>query len=556
MPSSPSEPTSATPSPEEQALELVARAEAHLAAGRLDQAVDAAAHAVALRARLDVTLPAHARALEAQGDGVAALDVWSQAVEAAPEAAANSAEMGRLALRLGKHSVAENVLTRHLARWPATPELVAQLARAQMGQRAYDRAHETLKVALEADAGQPLLWRTLAQLLSVQGRQAQAVVFFEEALRLDFNSVEALDGIADALLLGAGDDARAIEASEAALARATGPKRPQIMASHARRLLAAGRLEEGWNAFSQLVWPGEAAAVTVKIAAPRLSPEEPMDGRLLLIGEADIVDEVLLAQTMPRLAADGIKPILAVQAHWAALAQRSFPDAVIVTTRDKVEGGRRLLTAELDSPHVHGGELVAAWAPLRALPGLYCADPEAMAGAPYLTPDPVRVAHWRERLAALGPGRKVGVVWRAPGAYPQPWEAPPMPGLRAALDVPGVQLIGVQAQDMQGELAWIRDAYGLSIHEPPPELRLWDLDDVAAMTMALDVVVGLPDAATIVAAASGAQTWILSPPRHWMRLGTERYPWFPQARVMAADGPGDWDRALGELNAAVAELAA
>src|SRR6185503_11279135 len=95
VPSSPSEPAAAVPSPEEQALGLVARAEAHLAAGRLDQAVDAAAHAVALRVRLDVTLPVHARALEAQGDGVAALDVWSQAVDAAPEDAANSAEMGR-----------------------------------------------------------------------------------------------------------------------------------------------------------------------------------------------------------------------------------------------------------------------------------------------------------------------------------------------------------------------------------------------------------------------------------------------------------------------------
>src|SRR6185503_595739 len=118
------------------------------------------------------------------------------------------------------------------------------------------------------------------------------------------------------------------------------------------------------------------------------------------------------------------------------------------------------------------------------------------------------------------------------------------------------QLIGVQAQDMHGELGWIRDTFGLAIHEPPPELRLWDLDDVAAMTIALDVVVGLPDAATIVAAASGARTWILSPPRHWMRLGTDRYPWFQQARVMAADGPGDWDRALGELNAALKDLAA
>jgi tetratricopeptide (TPR) repeat protein len=557
VPSSPTEPAAgAGPSPEEQALELAARAQAHLDGGRLDQAVHAASQGAALRVRLDVTLPMLARALEAQGDGVAALEIWSQAVDAVPDDAANSAEMGRMAVKLGKHAVAENVLARHLSRWPAEPQVVAWLAQAQTGQRAYDRAHETLKAALEADAGQPLLWRTLAELLGVQGRQAQAVVFFEEALRLDMGSVEALDGIADALLLGAGDDARALEASEAALAQATGRDRPRIMANHARRLLSAGRLDEGWEAFSQLVWPGDAAAVTVKIAAPRLSPDQAVEGRLLLMGETDVVEEVLLAQTVPRLTADGVKPILAVQPGWEALARRSFPDAAVVTMKKKVEGERRLLAAELDSPHVHGGELVGAWAPLRALPALYCARPEQMGGRPYLTPDPLRVAHWRERLAALGPGAKAGVVWRPPGACPQPWEAPPIAALKGALEVPGVQLIGVQAQDMQGELGWIGDTYGLAIHEPPPELRLWDLDDLAAMTLALDVVVGLPDAAAIVGAACGAETWILSPPRHWMRLGTDHYPWFPKARVMAADGPGDWDRALGDLNAALGELAA
>jgi tetratricopeptide (TPR) repeat protein len=555
VPPRPTEPAAEPPTPAEtEALALAARAQAHFAAGQMDLAIHLANQAVALRVRPEVTLPALARMLEAGGDAIAALDRWGEALEAAPDDADISREMGRLALKLGKHPVAENVLTRHLARWPATPDVVSQLARAQIGQRAYDRAHETLKTALEADAAQPLLWLTLAQLLNVQGRQAQAVVFFEESLRLEFNSVDALDGIADALLL-AGDEARALEASEAALAQAAGRDRPRIMANHARRLLSAGRLDEGWNAFSQLVWPGEAAAVTVKIAAPRLSPDEAVEGRLLLMGEADVVDEVLLAQTVPRLTADGVRPILAVQSHWEALARRSFPDAAIVTIRDKVEGERRLLTAVLDSPHVHGGELIGAWAPLRALPGLYCMRPEAMGGGPYLTPDPERVAYWRERLAALGPGVKAGVVWRAPGAYPQPWEAPTMPALKAALELPGVRLIGVQAQDMQGELGWIRDTYGLLIHEPPPELRLWDLDDLAAMTLALDVVVGLPDAAAILGAACGAQTWILSPPRHWMRLGTDHYPWFPQARVLAADGPGDWDRALGELNAALGELA-
>jgi len=558
VPPSPPEPAERAPNPtEREVLELVARAEAHLAAERLDQAAHTAIQAAALRARLDLTLPLLARTLEAQGDGVAALDIWGQALDALPDDPAPGAEMGRLALKLGKHAVAETVLTRRLARWPGTPEAVAGLARAQMGQRAFDRAQATLTAALEADPGHAVLWSALGELLALQGRHQQAIVFFEEALRLAPDSAAGFDALADALLLGGGGDDRAADAGEAALAQGAPAELPRLAASHARRLLSMGRLAEGWNAFAQAVWPGDAAAVTVRLAAPMLSPEVAVEGRLLLMGETDVADELVLAHTLPRLVADGIAAGLVVHPSWQSLAARSFPSVMVVTRKEKVDGARRLVTAELESPHVHDGELIGAWAPLAALPARYAAAPDAFADAgPYLTPDPVRVDHWRERIAGLGPGRNVGLVWRAPGAATRPWEAPSMAQLHAALDVAGVRLIGLQAEDIQGELDWIRDRFGLPIASPPPELRIWDLDDVAALTMALDVTVGPPAAEAVVAAASGANAWLISPARDWRRLGAPAYAWLPHARVFAADGPDDWDRAMGELNAALTALAA
>jgi tetratricopeptide (TPR) repeat protein len=477
---------------------------------------------------------------------------------AAPDDAQITGEAGRLALQLGKYGLAEQTLARRLAQPGASAEVTADLAHAQWGQRAFDRAHATLKAGLEADAGQPVLWRALGELLSAQGRHADAVVFFEESLRLDISSARALDGIAEALLVGAGDAERALEAGEAALEAASPEALPALTASHARRLLAAGRLEAGWTALARLYGPGPAQETEVRLAAPRWTPGGGFSGRLLLIGAEDLVEEVLLTEMVPTLAAAGQPVILALDPRWAALARRSFPDALIVPHQARVHAGRRQLTALLDSPHIHEGELVGCWAPFAEMLGAVRRRPADFAGAgPWLKPDPQRVTQLRERLAALGPGLKVGVAWRPPTPdAARAWEAPPLPALAAALSAPGATLFGVQFEDIQGELAWIRSVTGVDIGDPPDGLQLRDLDEQAAFVSAVDVVVGPPNRATYLAAACGAPTWILSPPAHWLRLGAGVYPWFPQARVIAADAADDWSGALGELHEALRALAA
>ncbi|MEO8115473.1 MAG: tetratricopeptide repeat protein, partial [Phenylobacterium sp.] len=461
-------------------------------------------------------------------------------------------EMGRLALRWGHYELAEPALAFHLRAAPSA-EAAIDLARAQQGLWAFDRAQATLTAALEADPGRPPLWLALAQMLCVQGRHDQAIVFFEEALRLDPSLAPALDGLADALLL-AGDPERALSASEEALVTARPEEAPSLLAAHARRMLAAGQVEAGWTAFAH-AFAGDTGEAEIRVAAPRWTPGTPAAGRVLLFGETDVACEILLAQAVPDLIAGGSPLILAVEPSWVELARRSFPEAHVVRRLERVEAGRRLQAADLDSPHLHGGELVGAWAPLRATLPAVRGRRAAFAGpAPYLTPDPDRVAHWRAQLALQDPGPRIGVVWRPPGS--EAWEAPPLPALAAALSRPDLCLVGIQQEAVLGELAWVRQTFGLPIRDPPPGFQAADLDDVAALAQALDVVIGVPDAASYVAAASGARTWFLSPPRHWPLLGGDAYPWFETARVLRAAAPGDWRDALAELGRALNELPA
>jgi hypothetical protein len=68
----------------------------------------------------------------------------------------------------------------------------------------------------------------------------------------------------------------------------------------------------------------------------------------------------------------------------------------------------------------------------------------------------------------------------------------------------------------------------------------------------MDLVVGPANATTNIAAACGAPTWLISTMGAWPRLGTDRYPWYPQARVFVRPGPGDWAPVMDEVAQALA----
>jgi tetratricopeptide (TPR) repeat protein len=534
-------------------LVLTARAEHLLQSGQIDEAVRTARRANSMGVSLGPTWRVFGQALEAQGDLPTAASAYEQAAAAGADVAALSIDRARVAMRQGAYAQAEQHLKLHHTLAGPTTQTIGELARAQTALMAFDRAYDTLQTALQANPVQPLLWLALGQLLCVQGQHGQAIMFFEEALRLDPSLARARDGLADAVMLGAGDVDRALAESHDALAAAAAEDVPALNEAHARRLLAAGRLAEGWDAFARAAEPCNAALVDIRAAAPRWTPGAPLKGRLLLIGEGDVVDDILLMQVVPSIIAGGAKVILAIDGSLTTLAQRSLPDAMVVPLLHRTQGGKTLRAASLDSPHVHGGALVAAWAPLRSLIAAHRGRREDFVETtPYLKPESARVRFWRGRLASLGPGPKVGMVWRA-HADARFWQAPPLSGLQAPLAVPGIHPISLQSLEL-AELTTLQDAFGLTIYPRPPELRYTDADDLAALMRALDVVIGPPDTETFLAAASGAETWFLSTPRHWAMLGTRTFPWFPRARAFTAAAPDDWTEAMAELGQALEDF--
>ena len=159
--------------------------------------------------------------------------------------------------------------------------------------------------------------------------------------------------------------------------------------------------------------------------------------------------------------------------------------------------------------------------------------------AAFLKPDPTRVAYWRGVLDALGPEPKIGLVWKSLKLnsgrfrYYSPFDA-----WRPVLAATGVRLINLQYGDCSAELEQSWRELGVEIWNPPGLDLKDDLDEVAALSCALDLTIGTPNATTNIAAACGAPVWMIAAPDAWPALGTDRYPWYPSVRLFTASGGG------------------
>jgi tetratricopeptide (TPR) repeat protein len=488
-------------------------------------------------------------ALERAGDFANSIRAYESALKLLPDHAEVANDLGRLAFRLGMIDQAEQLFRHFLARYPENPEAANNLACAIRDQGRHEEAVGLLRPAIVKSPEVPMLWNTMGTIVSDQGDFANAVIFFNEALRLDPEFPKARYNLGNAKLL-LGDTAGAFEDCEAAL-KAVLPEddRQMMLLARSTILLCLGRLGEGWDEYEARLHPQFNGRTEFLIDRPRWEPGMDLAGkRLLVVGEQGLGDEVLfgnlLADVAAKLGPDG-RLDLAVEKRLTPLFQRSLPAARVVGHETFDLGGRFGRTAgPIDLSEVD------VWTPMGSLLREFRRSVEAYpARDAYLTPDPERVTYWKAVLGAAPAGAKVGLLWKsAVGRDSRHRYFSPFAAWAPVLAQPGVTFVNLQYGDCADELAQARRDFGVEIWQPPGIDLRQDLDDVAALSCALDLVVGFSNATLNIAGACGAPTFLISTLGAWPRVGeTERYPWYPQTRVFLPPEYGAWDAVMADV---------
>ena len=539
----------------QKSLKLVGILEEAIAAIRThrpDKAADLAIEALHLDEKCGIGWHVLAIAQEVRGDFANSLSCYEAALALLPEDPEVLVNLGRLGFRMGMFETAEQIFRHFLSKQPNHAEGVNNLSLAIRAQGRTPEAIDVLRDFITSNPTHPNVWNSLGTMLAEIGDNANAEIFYRESLRLDPRLARARYNLGN-LWMNTGEAEEALREVEGALRiQLAADEKAMMTLTRGLAQIALGRLSEGWRNYEARNDPSFPDGIHFAMDGPQWKPGDALSGKsLLLIGEQGLGDEVLFGSLLPdvleRLGAQG-KLTLAVETRLVSLFARSFPAARVEAHKT---GGVNGHTVRLIPALVGGGAGIELWAPLASLLQDLRPDVKSFPSqGGYLKPPPERVAHWKRVLERTPPGPKVGLLWKsailAAGRrlFFSPFEA-----WEPILRTPGAVFVNLQYGDCDAELQMARERFGVEIWTPPDIDLKQDLDDVAALSSAMDLVIGFSNATFNLAAATGTPAWLISAKGAWTPLGTDRYPWYPQVRLYQPEAYAKWAPVLETIAA-------
>jgi predicted O-linked N-acetylglucosamine transferase (SPINDLY family) len=317
--------------------------------------------------------------------------------------------------------------------------------------------------------------------------------------------------------------------------------------------LAQGHLSEAWDAYEWRL--AREKALFGKPVRPFTHPR--WDGNalragstLLVFPEQGVGDEIWAAGMVAELLAGPAREarvVIECRMKLVPLFQRSFPRAEVVawtqTPSPSCEEGVDYQIA--------GGSLGKMFRrDLASFPR------RETSGGAYLFADPSRERHWKQRLAAIGTGLKVGICWRSSDIRGQrALSCTQLLQWTEVFKVPGVHFVSLQYDEGEAELAAAEQAFGVCIQRYPEVDMYDDLDETAALMRGLDLVISAPTSVSILSAALGVPTWQMNYGVEWQRHGCADNPWYPAMKNYARRWDQPWEGVLAEIAGDLSSLA-
>ncbi len=395
----------------------------------------------------------------------------------------------------GKYAESQQQLQKAIAIQPDFIDAHINLGNTYKYQFKLDEAAECYENALKLDGQSAKAHSNLGAVLHTQNRLEQAVASLQRAISIDPDHVEAYRNLA-ASYLEIGKTEMAIASYRQAIA-----KDPNDATSHYNlsfALLGSWQIREGLEEYEWRWRCGDFLSKRRNFSKPRWDGTANLQGKTLLLwSEQGVGDMLVWAFYLPRVLDQAEKCILECQPKLVPLVQRSFPRLdvrPVSMTRDAVRD-------DFDF-HLPMGSLFQ-----RIQPDIN----EISKVNSYLTPDPQRVEFWRSRLNGMGAGLKIGISWRSPSINPS--RSKNYIELEEFAPIftrhPDATYVNLECRNYQDDLVMAKERFGITVHDFEDLDQYDDLDDVAAISQALDVVISVNTAAAAISAGVGTATWIL-----------------------------------------------
>jgi len=508
--------------------QLYAEALAHLTARRFD-AADAACRALLKSA------PKHVDALNLQGltalragRPAQALAIFRKAIKFSPTLVSLHLNAGLALLELNRLDDAERAFKAALGLDARTADAHYHLAALALRRFDFINAAAHGRAATALQPAHALAHAVTGEALVLLGRMAEARVALEKANALNPNILNVYDNLAmvDA---AEGRYAEAVARFDASLALT--PDFAGSLFNRAVMRLRRGDLESGLVDY-EARW--RLARTTISATArPFPQPQwrgESLNGETLLLwGEQGVGDEIRLAALARDLAERGEKILLECDKRLATLFTRSLPNVHVVARRDPPDAATH----------------AANWqCPLEsALRFVRPSLTKFPAPTAYLRADAARTATLRAQVAQSGKPL-IGLSWGSYNPQMAAGKATTLDAWTPLLKRTDVTFVRLQKATSRASADAAEKALLSSVAQAPDLDVINDLDGLAALTAACDLVISVSNTTAHLAGALGVQTWVLLPfghfqPWYWFEGRTDS-PWYPAVRLYRPTGFDGW----------------
>jgi tetratricopeptide (TPR) repeat protein len=527
-------------------LALNGHADQHIAAGKLTEARALLNRALELAPFDAPTLQRLGRIALGLEAPAAAEARFIASLAARPDHPQTLNWLGLAQLRLKKHAAAEKSLRRALELQPDLTQARNNLGLALYEQERLEEARACYEAALGQEPEYAKARINLGVTLRLLSRHTEAQRELETVLGKHPDDVEALNNLG-VVLQDLGESSAAL--THLSRAHQLAPGSAQVRWNLSLTQLQLGDYLNGWLNY-EARWEGcEHLRGVYRMPRYRAWRGEDLRGkRLLLWAEQGIGDTLQFIRFARDVAARG------------ALVSVLAPRDVAALLPAVAGVGEVLVAGETPLPAYD------FHCPLMSLPyHLGLTKPEAAplhGTGSYLTADPARVRHWRERLAPYS-GFKVGLVWAGNAQRQSPGllavdrrRSMPFASLEPILNVRGCTFFSLQKGAAAATLKTTgADGGAGAIHDFTAEFH--DFSATAAFIANLDAVITVDTAVAHLAGGLGSPVWLLN--RHdtcwrWL-LERSDSPWYPTVRQFRQPRPGDWSSVIAEVAAALGKAA-
>jgi tetratricopeptide (TPR) repeat protein len=512
---------------------------------------------------------------------------------------------GRALIELTLHAEAETYLNAAVAADPALAEAHSDLALVKLKAGDHQAAEHSCRLAVKAQPKQPHYRMHMAEILEATGRDREALDellaaqeyapeqseilqqlilkldqmgLYAEALQIAERSFAELGETFETWFFLAyarystGDLQGAVDAGQ----RATGFRKdvPGIYVTLGSALMALGRIDEAAASYQRALrvlpdypdamfhlgmlnlmrgryrdgWAGFEYRFKIRRAIrrscePRWNGTSLRGRTLHVMREQGIGDDIMYSSCFLQLIRDAKHCYIECEPRLEKLLARSFPEATFIPI---VDNATKLAATSREDVDVR---IFSA-----SVPGyLRNSVRDFPQHQGYLKAGPERAAYWREKLALLGSGLKVGISWRGGTVYTNlKRRTLALDTLSPVLVQPGVHWINLQYGERAAEISGFKNVRGIEITDWPEAID-GDYDETAALVSELDLVISVCTSVIHLAGALGRPVWVMVPHAPEWRYGLESevLPWYPSSRLFRQTEAGSWDGVIGRVGEAL-----